>query len=234
MGMRTEKHDWPSIALYALGSLFGSLLGLWVMKGVASAMASEAPGFWFVSRAAGVVGYVLLWASTAWGILMSSKAIKELVPGPLAFTLHNVTAWLALGFSAVHAWALLGDRVVSFSLPGILLPFAAEYQPAWTGLGTLSLYVGLLVSVSFYFTKQIGYRTWRLIHALSYLMFVGVTLHSVRLGTDSSTPVMQAVYLLAGASVLFLTVFRVLTMAIGSAAADRVQTGPQRRTGAPE
>jgi predicted ferric reductase len=92
-----------------------------------------------------------------------------------------------------------------------------------TGLGTLSLYAGLLVSASFYFTKQIGYRTWRLIHALSYLMFAGVTLHSVRLGTDSSTPVMQVVYLLAGGSVLFLTLFRILTMAIGSAAPDRAQ-----------
>jgi sulfoxide reductase heme-binding subunit YedZ len=221
--MKTEKHDWHSITLFALGSLIGSLLGLWVVKGVVSAMAANTPVFWFVSRAAGVVGYLLLWASTVWGILMSSKAIKELVPGPLAFTLHNVTAWLALGFSAVHAWALLGDRVVSFSLGGILLPFTAEYQPVLTGLGTLSLYAGLLVSASFYFTKQIGYRTWRLIHALSYLMFAGVTLHSVRLGTDSSTPVMQVVYLLAGGSVLFLTLFRILTMAIGSAAPDRAQ-----------
>lgn len=231
--MKAEKHEWHSIALFALGSLIGSLLGLWVMKGVASAMAAEAPVFWFVSRAAGVVGYVLLWASTAWGILMSSKAVKELVPRPLAFTLHNVTAWLAMGFSAVHAWALLGDRVVSFSLPGILLPFAADYQPALTGLGTLSLYVGLLVSLSFYFSKRIGHRTWRLIHALSYLMFVGITLHGVRLGTDSSTLVMQMIYLLAGGSVLFLTLFRVLIAAIASAAPDRAQTGPQRRTGSP-
>ena len=231
--MKTEEQDWHSIALYALGSLIGALLGLLVMKGVASAMAAKSPAFWFVSRAAGVVAYVLLWASTAWGILMSSKAVKELVSGPLAFTLHNVTAWLALGFSAVHAWALLGDRVVSFSPVGILLPFAANYQPVLTGLGTLSLYAGLLVSLSFYFTKHIGYRTWRVIHTLSYLMFVGVTLHSVLLGTDSSTLVMQVVYLLAGGSVLFLTLFRILIMAIGSAAPNRVQAGRPRRTGSP-
>ena len=231
--MKAEKHDWHSIALFALGSLIGSLLGLWVMKGVPSAMAAEAPGFWFVSRAAGVVGYIMLWASTFWGILMSSKAVKELVSGPLAFTLHNVTAWLALGFSAVHAWALLGDRVVSFSPIGILLPFAANYQPVLTGLGTLSLYVGLLVSLSSYFTKHIGYRTWRLIHALSYLMFVAVTLHSVRMGTDSSTPMMQAVYFLAGGSVLFLTLFRILIVAIGSAVPKRLQAEQQRHTGSP-
>ncbi len=231
--MKTEQHEWRSIALFVLGSLIGALLGLLVLKEVASAMAAKAPGFWFVSRAAGIVGYVLLWASTVWGILISSKAVKERVSGPLAFTLHNVTAWLALGFGAVHAWSLLGDRVVSFSVGGILLPFTASYQPVLTGLGTLSLYAGLLVSLSFYFTKQLGYRTWRVIHALSYLMFVGVTVHSVSLGTDSSTLVMQVVYLLAGGSVLFLTLFRVLTAAVGGAAPGHVQAGRQRRSGSP-
>jgi sulfoxide reductase heme-binding subunit YedZ len=223
--MKTKKHDWHFFALFALGSLMGALLGTWALKGVASAIAAKAPGFWFVSRAAAVVGYVLLWASTAWGILISSKAVKALVPGNLAYTLHNVTAWLALGFSGVHAWALLGDRVVSFSPTGILLPFAANYQPVLTGLGTLSLYVGLLVSLSFFFTKHIGYRAWRVIHTLSYLMFVGVTIHSVFLGTDSSTLVMQVVYLVAGGSVLFLTLFRILTAAVGSAAPSRVRSG---------
>jgi predicted ferric reductase len=231
--MKTEQHHWHSVALFILGSLIGALLGLWAMRGVASAMDAQSPGFWFVSRAAALVAYLLLWASTVWGILISSKAVKELVSGPLAFTLHNVTAWLALGFGAVHALALLGDRVVSFSLAGLLLPFAASYQPVLTGLGTLALYTGLLVSLSFYFTKHIGHRTWRLIHMLSYLMFVGVTVHSVLLGTDSRTLVMQAVYLLAGGSVLFLTLFRVLSAAVGSAVPNRVQAGQHRRTGSP-
>jgi sulfoxide reductase heme-binding subunit YedZ len=126
--------------------------------------------------------------------------------------------------STLHAWALLGDRVVSFSPVGILLPFTAHYQPLLTGLGTLSLYVGLLVSFSFYFTKHIGYRIWRVIHALSYLMFVGVTLHSVLLGTDSSTLVMQVLYLLAGGSVLFLTLLRILGAAVGSAVPSRARS----------
>lgn len=231
--MKAERNDWRSITLFAFGSLVGSLLGLWALRGVASAMAANTPVFWFVSRAAGVVGYLFLWASTIWGILMSSKALKDLVSGPLAFTLHNVTAWLALGFSAMHAWALLGDRVVSFSPVGILLPFAASYEPALTGLGTLSLYVGLLVSLSFYVSKQIGYRAWRLLHVLSYLMFVGVTLHGMILGTDSNTLLMQVIYLLACGSVLFLTLFRILIAVVGSAAPKPIQAKPQRRTGSP-
>jgi len=221
--MKTGKHDWHSIALLGLGGLVGALLGLLAMKEVAGAIDANTPAFWFVSRAAGVVAYVCLWAATAWGILMSSRAIKERVPGPLAFALHNVTAWLALGFSALHAWALLGDRAVPFGLRGILLPFAADYHPLLTGLGTLAFYAGLLVALSFYLARRVGRRTWRLIHMLSYLAFAGVTLHGVRLGTDTGTLVMQVVYLLAGGSILFLTLFRILVVPTGSAAPSQVQ-----------
>lgn len=223
--MKTKTRDWHSWALYAFGILIGALLGFWALKGVISAMAASAPGFWYVSRAAAVVAYVLLWASTAWGILISSKAVKEHVPGPLAYTLHNVTAWLALGFGAVHAWVLLGDRIVSFTPAGILVPFAADYQPVLTGLGTLSLYTGVLVSISFYFTKHIGHRAWRAIHMLSYLMFVGVSIHGLLLGTDSSTLAMQMVYFLATASVLFLTLLRILMTATSSPAPGSVRSG---------
>jgi predicted ferric reductase len=221
--MKTKTHDWPSIALFGLGGLIGALLGLLAMKEVASAIDANTPAFWFVSRAAGVVGYLFLWAATAWGILISSRAIRERVSGPVAFTLHHVTAWLALGFSALHAWALLGDRVVPFALQGLLLPFAADYHPLLTGLGTFSLYTGLLVALSFHLAGRVGRRTWRLIHMLSYLAFAGVTLHGVRLGTDTNTLVMQAVYLLAGGSILFLTLFRILVVPTSSAAPSRVQ-----------
>jgi len=58
---------------------------------------------------------------------------------------------------------------------------------------------------------------------LSYLAFAGVTLHGVRLGTDTGTLVMQVVYLLAGGSILFLTLFRILVVPTGSAAPSQVQ-----------
>jgi sulfoxide reductase heme-binding subunit YedZ len=228
--MNNEKNNRFSIPLVLLGALIGALAGYLLLGGMTQAMANKSPGFWFVSRAAAVVGYLLLWASTAWGILISSKAVKDRVPGPLAFTLHNVTAWAGMGFGALHAWALLGDRIVPFSLTGVLVPFMSTYHPVLTGLGTLSLYTGLLVSLSFYFTKRIGHRAWRIIHLSSYLMFVWVTVHGVALGTDSRTLVMQMVYLVAGGSVLFLTLLRVLMLRAGDA--PHKEVAPKRQRGA--
>src|SRR5450759_674334 len=131
-------------------------------------MAAKAPGFWFVSRASAVVAFLALWMSTAWGVTISSKGIGGLVSGPVAVTVHNVTSWLALGFGVVHGLSLLGDQVISFTLSALVVPFASAYQPFLTGLGTVSLYVGVIVTAAFYVKKRLGLKTWRAIHGLSY------------------------------------------------------------------
>ena len=199
-------------------------LGVLAVNRFIAAMAAQAPGFWFVSRAAGIVSFILLWASTAWGISLSSKGVGGLVSAPLAFALHNVTSWLAVGFSVVHALSLLGDRIVPFTLGGILVPFSASYQPLLVGLGTLSLYAGVLVSVTFYMKQKIGYRSWRLIHYLSYFMFAAVTIHSIVLGTDTKGLAMQLLYIAAGGSVMFLTLYRFLTSGAARVRGQRGQT----------
>jgi methionine sulfoxide reductase heme-binding subunit len=198
------------VSLFGIGAVAGALLGIWALSRMAAAMAAQAPGFWFVSRAGGIVAYLLLWFSTAWGVMLSAKGLRGVMSKPVAYTLHNVTSWLALGFAAVHAVALLGDRVIPFSGAGLLVPFAASYRPFLSGLGTLSLYLGVLVSVTFYW-KRLSRRTWRTLHMLSYLMFVAVTIHGVMLGTDSGAWIMRTIYLLAAGSVAFLTMVRILT-----------------------
>lgn len=205
-----KELTWSEIGLFTLGTVAGALLGVWALSRMAAAMAAQAPGFWFVSRAAGIVAYLFLWFATAWGVTLSAKGLGGLVSKPVSYAVHNITSWLALGFAAVHAVSLLGDRVVPFSAAGVLVPFAATYQPFLTGLGTLSLYLGVLVSVTF-FWKRLGHGAWHAIHTLSYLMFAAVTIHGVMLGTDTSTAMMRTIYLLAAGSVVFLTMFRILT-----------------------
>jgi hypothetical protein len=205
-----QELTWSEVGLFAVGAVAGALLGVWALSRIAAAMAVQAPGFWFISRAGGIVAYLLLWFSTAWGVMLSAKGLGGLVSKPVAYAVHNITSWLALGFAAVHAVALLGDTVVPFSGAGVLVPFAASYKPFLMGLGTLSMYLGILVSVTFYW-KRLSHRTWRTIHTLSYLMFLAVTVHGVMLGTDSGTFIMRWMYLLATGSVVFLTMYRVLT-----------------------
>jgi methionine sulfoxide reductase heme-binding subunit len=222
MKSNIKELTWPEVGLFTMGAAAGALLGVWALSRLAAAMVAQAPGFWFVSRAGGIVAYLLLWASTAWGVMFSAKGLTGRMSKQVVYAVHNITSWLALGFAAVHAVALLGDRVVPFSGAGVLVPFAASYRPFLTGLGTLSLYLGIAVSASFYW-KKLSHRTWHAIHMLSYLMFVAVTIHGLMLGTDSSAWIMRTIYLLATGSVAFLTTYRILTAGTSRKPAERRQ-----------
>ena len=91
--MRSSTHEltWSEVGLFAVGTVAGALLGVWVLSRIAAAMAVQAPGFWFISRAGGIVGYLLLWFSTAWGVMLSAKGLSGLVSKPVAYAVHNIT-----------------------------------------------------------------------------------------------------------------------------------------------
>ena len=56
-----------------------------------------------------------------------------------------------------------------------------------------------------------GPKVWRIVHYLSFLMFIMVTAHGILSGTDTKVLAMQMVYIGSAAVVIFLTLFRMLT-----------------------
>jgi DMSO/TMAO reductase YedYZ heme-binding membrane subunit len=166
---------------------------------------------WYFSRSAGTVAYLLLVGSTVWGLLLSTKIIKEMVPAALVLAMHNILSWLAVAFTGVHALALMFDNYFTYTLPDLTVPFIGPYQPGWVGLGIIGFYLMLLTSISFQFRKQIGQKQWRRIHYLTYVVFILATIHGLMAGTDSGKPGMQVLYLGSGLLVFFLTSYRLLT-----------------------
>lgn len=217
MNEQTDTIVWSEVAMYVAGGVAGAALGILGAIWVAGAVAAQSPIFWFISRAAAVVSFLLLWLSTAWGISLSTKGLGGRVSGVVAFAMHNVTSWLGLGFALLHGLALLGDTTPKFGLAGVLVPFVSSYQPVLTGLGVLGLYAGVVATAAFYFKKRLGRRTWRALHGVSYAMFAGVAIHGILIGSDTSSPLMQAIYVVAGGSVFLLTVFRIMTARAGRA-----------------
>jgi len=175
-------------------------------------LVADTPAYWYISRGAGLVGYLLLWAATAWGLVISTKVARGLVAAPLAMGLHEFLSLASLAFAALHALVLLGDRYIDFSLADIVYPFAASYRPGWVGLGQLGLYMSAGLTLSFYLRKRIGAKTWRQLHYLTFLAYGMVAVHGLAAGTDSSAPPVQVMYLLTGGVILFLAYYRLFTV----------------------
>jgi predicted ferric reductase len=158
------------------------------------------------------MAYLLLWFATVWGILMSTKLTGKLISSPVTYGLHEFFPILATTMATFHAVILLGDSYIGFNFFHLLIPFTSPYQPFWTGLGVISLELCIVLIISLFVRKQIGYKTWRVFHYLAYIAFVMALFHGSMAGSDSQFTLMKLIYLMTGLSVLFLTYYRVFTL----------------------
>ena len=182
-----------------------------ISQSLGASAALDSRVYWYMSRSAGIVAYLLLWVSVMAGIGISSKLFNDFVSPQITNEVHKFTSILAMIAGAFHGLILLGDTYMNFSLFDILIPFKSAYQPFWVGLGILGFYLLAMLVVSFYIKKRIGHRTWRLLHYSSFALWVMTTLHGVLAGTDTSTVLMKVVYTAAVVSVGYLLTYRIAT-----------------------
>jgi predicted ferric reductase len=174
---------------------------------VNSALLASEKLTWYLTRSSGTVAYLLLSASTIWGLLLSTKLIKAWVPAPVALTMHDALSWIAVGLASFHALLLLFDSYYTYTLANLLIPFTGPYEPGWVGVGILAFYLMLLLSATFYLRPWISAKRWRQLHYLTFAAYAMVTFHGWLAGTDSSA----FTWLYGGSALLvgFLTFYRI-------------------------
>jgi predicted ferric reductase len=177
--------------------------------------------WWYITRAAGLIGYILLWLSTAWGLAVSSKIFDPLLMRNYTYDFHQFLSLLSIGFILLHLTVLTFDHYLPFSAIQILVPFTSTYRPLWVGIGVISFYLILLVTVTFYIRQKIGIQAFRVIHILSMVAYIGATLHGIYAGTDSTLVTVQWLYKGSFLSVVFLTAFWLIMLAQRTASPDR-------------
>jgi predicted ferric reductase len=162
---------------------------------------------WYVTRAAGIIAYLLLWLATAWGIAVSSKIFEPMLQGTFTYDFHQFLSLFAIGFVVLHVVVLLADRYLPFSVSAILVPFVAPYRPVWVGIGVIGLYLTLLVTVTFYIRQWIGMKTFRVIHVASFIAYAAAAVHGLMAGTDSPLWTTQVMYAGTTLVIVFLTIY---------------------------
>ncbi|MFN8459203.1 MAG: hypothetical protein U0401_31895 [Anaerolineae bacterium] len=172
----------------------------------------ETQAYWYMARAGGIVSYLLIWLSVVWGLILSTKITEGRIPAALAFGLHEFLSLSTILFATLHALVLLGDHYIGFNLFHLTIPFIAPYQPFWTGLGTLGLYLSAALTGSFYIRKQLGQKTWRALHYLTFIAYILVLIHGLMAGSDSKLSFIRFMYLGTGLSILFLVYYRIFTL----------------------
>lgn len=197
------------LAIMLIGAIFVfTPAGDWLTGNLSWLFATDSQQlWWFVTRSSAIIAFLLLWLSTVWGLAVPSRIISPVLEPGYTFDFHQFISLLAIGFALLHILVLSIDRYLPYSTLQILIPFLSPYRPLWVGIGVISFYIIMLVTVTFYLRTRIGMRTFRSIHILSLLSYIGVTLHGLNAGTDSPLLSMQLLYRGTGLTVVFLTVY---------------------------
>lgn len=166
--------------------------------------------WWYMSRASGIVAWLMLTAAVLWGIVLASG----LLPARRAAWLLDLHRWLgglALSFLAVHLVTLLVDSYVQFSLLDVLLPFASEWRPFAVAPGVIALWLFVAVMATSLAMRRLPKKWWRAVHLASYAVFWLTSIHGALAGTDATQPLYIVTSIVALAAVVFTASYRILT-----------------------
>lgn len=166
---------------------------------------------WELIRAAGLTSYFLLFVSVTFGLLFSIKAAKPKTNQLFQVT-HQSAGWFSLLFGLFHGLLLYIDTYKPFSLVEIFIPFTAEEAPLLNGLGTISLYLMVLLFISGDLMKKVGAKVWKKIHRMALPMVILLSIHGIMLGTDSSNGWAIILYASSLAIILSLLIVKLLLL----------------------
>jgi sulfoxide reductase heme-binding subunit YedZ len=231
----------------ALGIVVGVVVGANAPTALRriGAVAALQPGLlaWYSVRALGFLAYIVLAASVLYGLLLSTKILDAIAHRPVSFALHKDLAIVALILASLHGALLAFDASFSFTPRSILVPFESPYSPITVGIGQLAFYAFAVVTASFYVRRRIGQKSWRLLHYVTFLAFMGASFHGIASGSDSGAQWAFWMYLTLLTSALFLTTYRIVVgvsnrldsrraVRAGTGRAQPAPRGPLDRPGA--
>jgi predicted ferric reductase len=166
--------------------------------------------WWYVARATGIVAWSLLTLSMTWGLLLRTKILNGRPTPRWLLDLHRFLGGLSVVFVVVHLAGLVADSYTHFGPVELLVPLASSWRPAEVALGVVALYLLVAVEITSLLMRRLPRRLWRAVHMSSFATFLLSTLHAITAGTDARNSVLILAVNVAVATVLFLTLVRLL------------------------
>jgi len=165
--------------------------------------------WWYVARAAGIVGWLFLTAAVLWGILLSTDLFPTHRRPAWLLDLHRALGGLAVCTIAIHLGALVADNYVHFTIADLTIPFASEWKTWQVALGVVAFWGVVVVEATSLAMKHLPRRVWRAVHLTSYVTFLLTSLHGTFAGTDATNSLYVATSIITTVALMLAVVYRV-------------------------
>lgn len=183
--------------------------------------------YWYLTRAAGLVAYLLLFLSVVFGLLMTGDLVGRRLTRFSAYDLHRFLTLLALAVTAFHALIVLPDGFIGFSVWDVAVPFVSSYRTSYMAAGVFGLWLMALFVATFYLRPLVPYKAWRLLHYATFAAFTLALVHGAGAGTDTQQVWARDLYAVTGFVAFDLVVYRVLRGGARGVPAVRETAGAQ-------
>jgi ferredoxin-NADP reductase len=140
--------------------------------------------WWYITRATAIVAWCLMTFSVLWGILLSTRVLRKIDSPSWLQDIHGFASGASVVMVLLHLISLMLDGWLHFSVPELLVPFAAHYRALPVTIGVFALYVLIAVQATSLLLRRLPRRFWRIVHYSSYALLVLVAFHSGLTGTD--------------------------------------------------
>jgi methionine sulfoxide reductase heme-binding subunit len=167
--------------------------------------------WWYLSRSAGIVAWIMLTASVLWGIVLATDLFPERRRPAWLLAMHRWLAGLTFFFIAGHLATLLFDSYAHFRPMDFVVPFASTWRPTAIAVGVVALWLLVAVEATALAMKKLSKVWWRSVHIASYFVFWAVSIHGALAGTDTSKVLYTVTAIVALAAVAFAASYRALS-----------------------
>ena len=141
-------------------------------------------GFWYASRATGVVALLLITVTLILGLVVTRQGRLPGLPRFAVTTLHRNLSLLGVAFIVVHVLTAVLDGYVSIPLAAAVIPLASGYERFSIGLGAVAFDLSLALIFTSLIRGRLPRSWWRPIHLLAYLCWPVAFLHGLTAARD--------------------------------------------------
>jgi len=165
---------------------------------------------WVIARGSGIATWGLATCVVAWGLLLRTRLLGRVYEGQRILAMHKFLTGLTLTFLLVHIVSLILDPYVNFTVPMVLVPGLASWQPLAVALGIIAMWlmapVSLIGRVAAHWPRIS--HLFRQSHYLAYAMWPFATAHYIMAGTDAMTLWSLAILVFGTGALVFLLLSR--------------------------
>jgi methionine sulfoxide reductase heme-binding subunit len=178
-----------------------------VLENINASFSQETPWVWYISRSAGLLGFIFLWLTVFLGLSIRNPIFKKIIEPIYSFGPHCFLGAIAVFWTLIHGTSFLFHGNFAMGLKDIAIPFYSKttlVNTNYLALGIMAFYMMAIMTVTSYLRNHMKHWLWRALHFLNPVAFIFIIIHGYMNGTDMKNAYIASAYLISSGFLILI------------------------------